>query len=294
MRLVQLIISADDFGASKAVNDAVIDAFRRGILTSCSIMASGEAFLDAVGRARECPDLGVGLHLVAVHGRSVLPHREIPMLVDPLGRFLDDPTLAGLRYYFSRKARRELRRELAAQFEKALGASIPLSHIDGHLHLHVHPVIFRLAVDLGKQYGVCRMRVPEDDLSLARRFDPDLDRGRVVEAAVFRFLTRRMKKRLREEGFSFPSRVFGHLMTGRMDEDYLLFLLDNLPHSASEVYLHPAVYPDPGRFGSSGYRGRTEYDALMSLKVRRRLEELGLRRVRYSDLACTVGPPPAR
>jgi predicted glycoside hydrolase/deacetylase ChbG (UPF0249 family) len=205
--------------------------------------------------------------------------------VDPAGRFPDDPTLAGLRYYFSPKARGELRRELAAQFEKALSSGIRLSHVDSHLHLHIHPVMFDLTVELGKRYGVCRMRVPEDDLSLARQFDPAIPRGRVVEALIFRALTRRMKKRLHAEGIAFTDRVFGHIMTGRMSESYLLFLLDNLPDTTSEVYLHPAVCPEHRDQDPSDRQGRIEYEALMSRQVLQRMESLGVERIRYSDLS---------
>jgi chitin disaccharide deacetylase len=289
VRRVRLIINADDFGASEAVNEAVINAFQQGVLTSCSLMASGDAFDDAARRAAECPRLGIGLHLVAVHGRSVLPHREIPSLVDRFDRFSDDPAWAGLRYFFSRKARRELRRELTAQFEKALAAPISLTHIDAHLHLHVHPVLFDLAVELGKRYGVRRMRVPDDDVSLARQFDGNLPRGRSFEARIFRVLTRRMKRRLRAEGFVFTDRVYGHFMTGRMSEAYLLFLLDHLHAATSEIYLHPALYRDPAPRDPSQRQGRREYEALMSSEVIRRLEVLGVERIRYCDVPPQTG-----
>ncbi len=281
---MQLILNADDFGATEAVNRAVVDAFTRGVLTSCSIMASGEAFDDAVHKVAQCSGLGIGLHLVAVHGRSVLPHRDIPTLVDSTGRFPDDPTWAGLRYFFSRKARRELRRELAAQFEKALAAGIPLTHIDSHLHLHVHPVIFDLAVQLGAQYGVLRMRAPEDDFQLATQFDSSLPRGRAAEARIFRILTRRMKKRLRAEGFLFTERVYGHFLTGRMSEGYLLYVLDRLSVSTGEVYFHPAVFDHVATLDGVDRQQQREYEALVSSRVIERMEELGISRIRYSEL----------
>ncbi|MHC1742280.1 MAG: hopanoid biosynthesis-associated protein HpnK [Syntrophobacteraceae bacterium] len=282
---MRLIINADDFGATKAVNRAVVEAFNRGILTSCSIMASGEAFDDAVLRVAQCPGLGVGLHLVAVHGRSVLPHYEIPSLVDRAGRFPDDPTLAGLRYYFSRRARRELFREFTAQFERALAANIPLTHMDSHLHLHVHPMIFKLALELGIQYGVRRMRVPDDDFELSTRFDDNLPRARAVEAKIFRILTRRMKRRLSKEGFAFTDRVYGHFLTGRMSEAYLLYLLDHLNVSTGEIYCHPALFHNLAALDDSGRQCLREYEALVSQRVLERMDQRGVTRVRYSDLS---------
>ena len=109
MDQVKVIINGDDFGKSPEVNEAVIRAFKAGTLTSCSLMVTGEAFDDAVRLARANEGLAVGLHLVTVQGRAVLPPSEIPLLVDRAGHFPDSPTLAGLKYYFSRSAREAAR-----------------------------------------------------------------------------------------------------------------------------------------------------------------------------------------
>ena len=60
----RLIVNADDFGRSHAINQAVIRAHREGILTTASLMVNESAADEAVALARENPDLGVGLHLV--------------------------------------------------------------------------------------------------------------------------------------------------------------------------------------------------------------------------------------
>ena len=66
-----LIVTADDFGAALAVNEAVEIAHTQGILTAASLMVGGEAADDAVERARRLPGLGVGLHVVLADGRPV-------------------------------------------------------------------------------------------------------------------------------------------------------------------------------------------------------------------------------
>src|SRR4051812_13107841 len=114
----RLIVNADDFGASESINAAVIDAHRRGILTTASLVVNGAAAPQAVELAKANPRLGVGLHLTLCCGSSALPHSQIPALVDPQSRFRDDPVRAGMLYFFSSAARRELALEIAAQFEK--------------------------------------------------------------------------------------------------------------------------------------------------------------------------------
>jgi len=83
----KLIVTGDDFGLAVPVNEAIEEAHRRGILTTASLMVGAGAAADAVERARQLPTLRVGLHLVLVEGRPVLPPREIPDLVDGRGEF---------------------------------------------------------------------------------------------------------------------------------------------------------------------------------------------------------------
>ncbi|MGL5033811.1 MAG: ChbG/HpnK family deacetylase, partial [Microcystaceae cyanobacterium] len=104
MQTKQLIINGDDFGLSSSVNQAIIQAHTEGILTSTSLMVTGQACQEAVELAQQNPNLGVGLHLVLVCGRSQLSPVEIPNLVDKNGKFSDDPVKAGLSYQFNAQA----------------------------------------------------------------------------------------------------------------------------------------------------------------------------------------------
>ena len=96
----RLIVTADDFGLSNPVNEAVELAHTRGILTAASLMVTAPAAADAVTRARRLPELGVGLHLVFVDGIPALPPTQIPDLVGKDGRFHRDPTRFGVRLFF--------------------------------------------------------------------------------------------------------------------------------------------------------------------------------------------------
>src|SRR5690349_10998590 len=83
----RLIVNADDFGASRSINEAVIRAHREGILTTASLMVNEPACGEAVELAKQNPRLGVGLHLTLLMGHSALPPREIPGLVNERGEF---------------------------------------------------------------------------------------------------------------------------------------------------------------------------------------------------------------
>jgi hopanoid biosynthesis associated protein HpnK len=283
-RQKRLIVNADDFGSSEAVNEAVVRAYTEGVLTSCSLMVTGEAFEHAVRLAHAHPGLAVGIHLVTVMGRAVLPHTEIPALVDQAGYFSSNPTAAGFTYYFSPQARRELRHELAAQFEKFSATGLRLSHIDGHLHLHVHPVIFHIALELGARYGVQRMRVPQEEYRLALGFDRQHAGQKAVHALLFGQLATWMKRQLRAHGFVWAERVYGNLHSGRMDEAYFLYTLEHLRAGTNEIYFHPAVYPVGHPLNADERQGTREFAALTSREVCRRRRELDIALINYFDL----------
>lgn len=280
----QLIVNADDFGRSEEINEAIILAYKEGVLTSASLMVTGDACDQAVRLAKENPGLAVGIHLVTVVGRSQLPQSEIPSLVDKDRNFSNDPTVAGLKYFFSMRARRELRKELAAQFEKFHSTGLPLSHIDGHLHLHVHPVIFNAALELGAKYGARRMRVPDEERRLALNFDRTNALGKSIHTVLFGGLARYMKRKLRTRGFMFPERVYGNLQSGRMSERYFLYALDNLRAGTNEIYFHPALYAQERSLSADERQCLIEFETLMSAQVKERLNELNIKLTNYFEM----------
>lgn len=279
----RLIINGDDFGASREVNEAVILAHRRGFLTSTSLMVSAPACDHAVSLAKENPGLAVGLHVTCVNGRSLLPHSKVPHLTDGNGNFRSDPGMAGLTYFFSRGARRELFYEIEAQFNKFSRLGINFSHVDSHCHLHVHPVVFDTIVRVARMYGVKRMRVPEDDFFGTIPFLRSPFFGGCY-ALVFKLLTARMKRRLKRLGFISPGRLYGNLLTGRMSAEYVLSTLERLRPGIWELYFHPALPFTPTVSDSEQLQRFRELCILTNSKVESRLRRLGIVPSTYFDL----------
>ena len=77
----QLVVNADDFGFTPDVNQGIVEAHRRGILTATTLMANGAAFEDALRLARETPSLDVGCHLVLISGQSLSTGKPLPLTV---------------------------------------------------------------------------------------------------------------------------------------------------------------------------------------------------------------------
>ena len=277
-----IIVNADDFGLSSGVNRAVVKGWREGILTSASLMAGGDAFDEAVILAKLNPALQVGLHLTLVQGRSVLPMEEIPGLVDHSGNFTDNPVLAGMRYFFLKGLRDQLRREIEAQLSKIRDAGIPLSHLDGHLNIQMHPVVFDILMELAPRYGVSSFRLTRERLTPALLSDGERSLGKRADAFIFGRLSSRSLSLLKRQGIGYPDEVKDLMNSGRMTEPYLLDILDDLQPGATEIYFHPGVLPCAEiTRRMPDYRHEEELAALVSPRVIRKVKEKGISLVNY-------------
>lgn len=273
----QLIVNADDFGLSSGVNRAVEQAWQQGILTQASLMPGGDAFDEAVAIAQRNPGLQVGLHLTLVQGRPVLPPEQVPGLVQANGLFPDNPVTVGMRLYFDRGVRQQLRNELEAQILKIKETGIPLSHIDGHLNIQMHPTVFELLAELMPQHGITSFRITRERLRHNLRFDRSRVIGKTVERLIFGTLSDHVEPQLHRLGITHAAEVKGVLNSGRITETYLLAILNDLAPGTTEIYLHPGCLPDAEiSRRMPDYRHEQELAALLSPAVRQRLADLAI------------------
>lgn len=273
----QLIINADDFGLSGSVNRAVIKAWQDGVLTGASLMVGGEAFAEAVEMARQNPGLQVGLHLTLVQGRSVLDHGGLPSLTDCAGNFPSDPVLAGLRMFFLKSLHRQIYAEVEGQILRFLATGLPLSHIDGHLNIHMHPTVFDMLCRLMPKHGISTFRLSRERLRPELQISLDRRVGKVVDACVFGALARRCRPALEMRRIGFATEVKGLLNSGGMTEAYLLQALDQLQEGVTEIYFHPGITPDPvPALRMPEYRLMDELAVLLSPRVKEKIAAAGI------------------
>ncbi|MCE2564995.1 hopanoid biosynthesis-associated protein HpnK [Komagataeibacter sp. FNDCF1] len=234
----RVIISADDFGLSEEVNEAIEIAHRDGLLSTASLMVSGPAAADAVRRARKLPDLRVGLHLVAIEGPATLPPAEIPLLVSHNGQFPSDQLKLGVEYFFRPAARRELAAEIEAQFAAFAATGLPLDHANAHKHMHLHPTVGRYMIESGLRHGLRALRVPLEPpkpLYAAGTYTDTLG-----DAALRRW-TGLLRHQARRAGLVTNDWCFGLAWSGHMTADRISALAAHLPDGLSEIYFHPAT-----------------------------------------------------
>ena len=258
----RLVITADDFGADASVNAAVEVAHREGVLTAASLMVSAPAASDAVARAKRMPGLGVGLHLVLVEGRPTLPAEAVPDLVERNGLFRTDMAKAGAAMFFLPHVRRQLGREIEAQFAAFAATGLALDHVNAHKHFHLHPTIAGTVLEVGRRFGLRSARLPIEPANVLEGVEP-MSGGRDWIVDPWARLARR---RFRAAGLAVPDQVFGLRWSGAVTASRLLGLIEHLPTGLSEIYLHPGASEDyPG--SAPGYGYRDELAALLDPRV---------------------------
>jgi predicted glycoside hydrolase/deacetylase ChbG (UPF0249 family) len=258
----RLLVNADDLGLVPGINRGIERAFREGIVRSASLLVNGPGFDDALVVIGRNPSLAVGVHLTLVGGDGpVTEPRLVPSLVGRDGKF---PLSYGsfIKRYAAVRTR-EVNRELSAQIERALKAGITPSHLDTHQHLHLLPGIADVVLSLAKRYSIRRVRCPRGA-------------GGVMGPPVA-FMAVMLEKKIEREGLASCEHFAGFSHSGRLTEDALVAVIDDLAKGTTELMVHPGEDPSEA---VTRYRWdmnwQQELSALVSVRAREAMERGGI------------------
>ena len=279
----QLIINADDFGIHPAVNEAVRKAATEGILTSTSLMAGGDAYDEAVEMARSMPSLGIGIHLTLVGGiKPVLPPSEVPSLTWDNGVFCHDYGKLIVRDLEGKISLSEVYAEWDAQIQKIMNTGLPVTHMDGHQHMHMWPHFYPIARDLAKKYHISCMRVPDEDVLFGMKD------GHIIRWAAkngLSLLSRMHRPDLKKNHIRTNDHFFGMLYGGHLSpERFAKFILQTKP-GITEIMCHPSA--DTRAMEDTfhwGYHGEDELEGLVADINRELIEKKQITLISYRDV----------
>lgn len=255
--MIRLAVNADDFGFTRDVNEGIVEAHRRGILTSTTLMANGAAFEHAVELARATPTLDVGCHLTLVGGPALtgetLP-RSVPELLQRLA-------LRRVRVYD----------EMAAQVRRIKQAGLNPTHLDTHKHTHLAPPVLTAVARIAREFGISWVRRPFD-------FSPLAQRGVGARIKRVGLGLQRMRFARVLEGLRTTDYFVGLAVTGHLGVDEMERIIQRLPRGFTELMCHPGhcgveLRAAPTRLKESRER---ELEALLSPRVRKAIEARGV------------------
>ena len=279
----RLIVNADDFGLHAAVNRGILTAHTEGIVSSTSLMAGGAAFDDAVRIAKQCPQLGVGVHLTLVGASPLLPVAEVSSLLEEAGDFYGSYPLFIKRFLRGKIRLAEVERELAAQIDRVRMAGIQPSHLDSHQHLHVLPGIGGLVLDLARRFSIRAIRIPAEPVAFIGATPATV--GRLVGRGGLTMLANLFRQHAAAAGIRTSGHFYGMLAGGQLTEPAILAILRRLPPGDSELMTHPGFadesLADAFRWD---YQWDAERQALTAPAVRALLAERQIRLISFREL----------
>lgn len=168
---MKVILHADDFGLSYSFNAGIIHTHQNGYLTSTCLRTNGVAFENAVEYLRTALDLGIGIHINLIEGKTNRDLTTGSVLCDANGNYRHSFQSLLLGLGRNRESLlNEIELEMRQQIEMILEKGIRLDHINSHQHTHAIPAIFRIACKLAVEYGIPYIRLPREPFYTGEAF----------------------------------------------------------------------------------------------------------------------------
>jgi hypothetical protein len=244
----RLIVNADDFGLAPGVSAGILAANRHGIVTSTSVLVTGEVDRAQLAAAADA-GLGLGLHVNLTLGR---PMTDGPSLVDADGRFIRDARRAAAGAEVG-----DVEREVEAQIDRfvTLARRAP-THLDTHHHVGLYAPVTEVVLAAARRLGLAL-------------------RSQTAEA----------RARVRTAGLRTPDHFFGESgPDAYWTVARTLRHLRALPAGVSEFMTHPGWFDDALAGSRYGRQRETELTGVGAPAARAAAAALGITLCTFADL----------
>ncbi|NOY76849.1 MAG: ChbG/HpnK family deacetylase [Calditrichaeota bacterium] len=274
-----LIINADDFGMCHTENVATIDALKKGIVTSATIMVPCPWFPEAANYCKQHPNVDAGVHLTLTsewefyRWPGVLSKSLIPSLLDSQGYFWQDT-----RSVETHAKGTEALQETRAQIERALAFGVDVTHIDSHMGAHY-----------GLETG--RTDILQGTMELAREFGLPfrlpLHAVEVEKSPKKYEMYRKMVQHYRDQGFA----ILDYLEADSYDVpvpkrfEYYKTIIKNLKPGVTEIIIHCGLPTDEMKAVTTSWDRRTaDHDIFTDPRMLQFIQEQGVKLIGWRTL----------
>jgi predicted glycoside hydrolase/deacetylase ChbG (UPF0249 family) len=250
-------------------------------------MANARATDPAIDLAKVQPSLKIGCHVVLIDG---VPLSEtLPSLTENSQAFRSSLKQFAIAAVRKQIAAEEVQREVEAQIRKIQSRGITLTHLDSHKHTHMFPHILRPLLRAAKACGIRAVRNPFD---LLRCWPAGMVLGapklwlRSAGVMAFQMFAAEFRSALKEYEMVSTDGTVGIAVTGLLDQQRLLRILEALPDGTWELVCHPG-YSDAD-LQAAGTRltqsREIELSALSSAETKKALADRDIKLISYADL----------
>ncbi len=275
----KFILNADDFGLSQHHNQAVLEGYVNGFLTSASLCANGEAFESAIHDILpDCPNLGIAAHLNIMEGNALT---NCSFLTDNYGKFCISYALLLLNRN-NKTMLEQIETEFRAQIEKILQHT-QIDHLDSHVHTHAIPEIFEITCKLAQEYNIKYVRTQFEELYFIPKLEKHLNISypmNLLKIALLQNFTLKNRKTIDKFGLKTNDFILGVGYTGMMDSDAIEYGLKNIEEECIvEALIHPCKY------NSSIKNSHTkEFSITQNMTLKDTINRLGFEITNYKNL----------
>jgi len=211
-----LRIVADDFGLTESINEGILLCLRQNLITSVSILPSGQAFNHAVENLQSFSSPDVGIHLTLVEEHSILPESEISSLICSQGTFYKKHWIFFLRYMLQLIRPADIEREFRAQIGRCLQAGLQLRFLNSHQHLHLLPGITDITIQLAREHQIPYIRIVKEPgrIRMKKLF-------RRLQLSFLHLLSKSATRKIRSAGLQYNDVFFGFMNAGNLQNSDL-------------------------------------------------------------------------
>lgn len=264
-----LIITADDLGLTKSINEGIAKACIEGIVTAASVIPAGDAFDDAVRMIKELPFKGIGAHLALTEIKPLLS----------TSRFIKDHNRLFFNVLFGRISTESMYAELKAQLELLKKSGLTITHINSHEHIHIIPSLLDIFIRLAKEYNIPAIRFPKGDcrprgLSIKEHY----------RSFVLNYFAGMIKNKLEGSGLAYTDHFMGLLDAGRLDIGKLKTMFGILEDGVTEIVAHPGFLSPEVLDRFLWHKGsETELFALTDNRIKNAVKNNGIRLITFEE-----------
>lgn len=270
----RLIINADDLGLSEGVNRGIFECFKKGVLTSATLMVNTDGFAEAVRLLKNDP-IPSGVHLNIVRGRPLTPPEKIPTLVDGQGRF---HTLGKLfaRIFLGRVSMDEIQAEFSAQARRALESGVKVTHFDSHRHVHNHPFVMEALKKVCVETGIKKVRL---SCGAGEGFD--------IKHHLIDAFARRSRGKVLSDGRVLVNDAFANPFESMARQDYRAKMerfFSRLGEGVTEIGCHPGYRQGITLEGEASYDREKDLEFLLDPYLKELISRHKVKLLNYSHL----------